>query len=58
MTLIRYCEELKGDKPELSKKTTSDIPITIDRHNFNFDMGKLLYSWSVSTSRVTQSGFS
>jgi hypothetical protein len=25
MALIRYCEELKGDKPELSKKITLDI---------------------------------
>jgi hypothetical protein len=47
-----------GDKPELSKKTMLDISITLDRHNLNFDMGKLLYSWSVSTGfRVTQSGF-
>ncbi|CAH1383083.1 unnamed protein product [Tenebrio molitor] len=48
MTLIRYCEELKGDKPELSKKTTLNISVTLDRHNLNFDMGKLLYRWSVS----------
>jgi hypothetical protein len=25
MALIRYCEELKGDKPELSKKTTFQL---------------------------------
>jgi hypothetical protein len=24
MALIRYCEELKSDKPELNKKTTFD----------------------------------
>jgi hypothetical protein len=59
MALIRYHQELKGDKPELSKKTTLDVSITLNRHNLNFDMGKLLqYSWSVSTGfRVTQSGF-
>ncbi|CAH1367711.1 unnamed protein product [Tenebrio molitor] len=25
-----------------------DISITLDRHNLNFDMGKLLCSWSVT----------
>jgi hypothetical protein len=49
VALIRYCEELKGYKPELSKKTMLDISITLDRHNLNFDMGKLLCIWSVST---------
>jgi hypothetical protein len=44
MALIRYYEDLKGDKPELSKKTTLDISIMLDRHNLNFDMGKLLHN--------------
>jgi hypothetical protein len=61
MALIRYCKELKGDKPELSKKSMLDISVSLNRHNLNFDMGKLLYSWSVSTgfriTLLTQSGF-
>jgi hypothetical protein len=37
--------------------STFDISITLDRHNLNFDVGELLYSWSESTGfRVTQSG--
>jgi hypothetical protein len=58
MVLIRYCEDLKGDKPELSKTTTLDISIMLERHNLNFDMGKLLYSlFGKYGFRVTQSGF-
>jgi hypothetical protein len=60
MALIRYCEDLEGDKSELSKKTTLDISIMLDRHNLNFDMGKLLYNLvdKYNTDfRVTQSCF-
>jgi hypothetical protein len=38
--LTPYCEELIN----VSKKTTFDISITLDRHNLNFDIGKLVYS--------------
>jgi hypothetical protein len=40
--LIRYCEELKDDKPELSKKAICEHfnYVRIDRHNLNFDMGE------------------
>jgi hypothetical protein len=46
MAPIRYCEELKGEKPELSKKITFDI------HNLNFDKGETLYVQLVGKYRL------